>query len=67
MTFLPAILNLFRLHLNAKLRGWAIWTDSFSDLEIGYITPSWQTKEMKKNESLESKMNDELSSNIGKL
>lgn len=67
MTFLPAVLNFCRLHLNAKVRGWAIGTDSFSDLEIGYITPSSQTKEMKKNESLESKMNDELTSNIGKL
>ncbi len=67
MTFLPAILNFCRLHLNAKVRGWAIGTDSFSDLEIGYVTPSSQMKEMKKNESLESKMNDEFSSNIGKL
>lgn len=67
MTFLPAVLNFCRLHLNAKLRGWAIGTDSFSDLEIGYVTPSSQMKEVKKNESLESKMNDEFSSNIGKL
>ncbi len=67
MTFLPALLNLCRLHLNAKLRSWSLWTDSYSDLEIWYVTPSWQTKEMKKNESIESKMNDELTSNIGKL
>ena len=67
MTFLPAVLNFCRLHLNAKLRGWEIGTDSFSDLEIGYVTPSSQMKEVKKNESLESKMNDEFSSNIGKL
>ncbi|GAB0175293.1 MAG: hypothetical protein HHAS10_11720 [Candidatus Altimarinota bacterium] len=67
MTFLPAVLNFCRLHLNAKLRGWSLGTDSYSDLEIGYITPGAQTKEIKKNTSLESKMNEELSSNIGKL
>lgn len=67
MTFLPAVLNFCRLHLNAKLRGWSLGTDSYSDLEIGYITPAAQSKEIKKNTSLESKMNEELTSNIGKL
>jgi hypothetical protein len=67
MTFLPAVLNLARLHLNAKLREWSMGTDSFSDLEVGYVIPSWEKKETKASKSLESKMSDEASQKIGKL
>ena len=39
MTFLPLMLNLVRLSLNAKSRPWVQGTDSYSELEIGYIAP----------------------------
>lgn len=37
MTFYPMILNMTRLHLNAKMRPWSQGTDSYSELEIGHI------------------------------
>jgi hypothetical protein len=67
MTFLPAILNYFRLQLNDKQRMWSLGTDSFSDMEIGYVTLPTEQKDHKNNTSLESKMNDEVSTKIGKL
>ncbi|MBP6981339.1 PrgI family protein [Candidatus Gracilibacteria bacterium] len=67
MTFLPAILNYIRLSLNAKSRIWSVGTDSFSDLEVGYVTLPSQTKETKQNESIESKMTEEISQKINKL
>jgi hypothetical protein len=67
MTFLPVVLNLTRLHLNAKIREWSLGTDSYSDLEVGYIVPAHATKEAKSSASLESKMSDEVTVNIGKL
>lgn len=38
MTFLPFILNLIRLNLNTNVRIWSKGTDSFSNLEVGYVT-----------------------------
>jgi PrgI family protein len=67
MTFLPAILNYFRLELNDKQRMWSLGTDSFSDMEIGYVTLPNEQKDNKNNASMESKMNDEVSTKIGKL
>jgi hypothetical protein len=40
MTFLPTILNAIRLSLNGRARPWAQGTDSFSELDIGYIMPT---------------------------
>ncbi|MDD2486911.1 MAG: PrgI family protein [Candidatus Gracilibacteria bacterium] len=37
MTFLPFILNLIRLNLNAGQRLWSKGVDSFSKIEVGYI------------------------------
>lgn len=67
MTFLPAVLNYIRLSLNAKSRTWSVWTDSFSDLEVGYVILPSQEKELKQNVSMESKMNEEISEKINKL
>lgn len=67
MTFLPAILSFFRLALNSKLRTWSIGTDSYDDLEIGYVTMPRDTTEHKSNKTLESKMNNEATENILKL
>lgn len=44
MTFLPVLLNTIRLSLNGKQRIWSQWTDSYSEMEIGYITANTSTK-----------------------
>ncbi len=67
MTFLPAILNYFRLQLNNKERMWSMGTDSYSDIEIGYVIQPSDKVDGKNNLSLESKMNEEVSVKIGKL
>lgn len=67
MTFLHVALNFFRLTLNSKLRIWSQWTDSFSDMEIGYITPSNSQKEVISNKSYEQIAGDEFETNIKKL
>ena len=66
MTFLPVVLNTIRLSLNAKSRIWSMGTDSYSDLEIGYVTLP-KKAEAAENLTLESKMNDEASKKIGRL
>jgi PrgI family protein len=67
MTFLPATLNFFRLSLNAKSRIWSQWADSYSEMDIGYITPATSVKEAKANKSYEQVTSDEFENNIGKL
>lgn len=67
MTFLPAVLSFLRLALNSKLRTWSIGTDSYDDLEIGYVNMPRDTVEHKSNKTLESKMNDEATEKILKL
>lgn len=37
MTFLPLTLNYLRMSLNGKDRAWSVGTDSYTELEIGYI------------------------------
>ncbi len=67
MTFLPAILNYFRLQLNAKQRLWSLGTDSYSDIEIGYVTQPTQKTDTQSKASLESQLNDDVNLKIGKL
>ena len=67
MTFLPAILNFFRLGLNSKERQWSLWTDSYTEMEIGYVMKHRKKTEQKANVSIESKMSDEVSVKIDKL
>lgn len=67
MTFLPAILNYLRLQLNSKERIWSMGTDSFSDMEIGYVTEPTQKNNSQNNESIESQMTDEVNLKILKL
>ena len=59
MTFLPTILSIIRLSLNAKSRIWSHGTDSYSDLEIGYVILPNQTKLTESNKSLESRISDD--------
>lgn len=67
MTFLPATLNFLRLGLNSKERQWSIGTDSYSDMEIGYVMKPWEKVEQKANASIDSKLDDEASFKIDKL
>lgn len=67
MTFLHVLLNYLRLTLNSKLRIWSQWTDSFSDMEIGYIIPNNSQKEIKANKSYNQIAGDEFETNINKL
>ena len=46
MTFLPFMLNLLRLNLNTNVRVWSKGTDSFSDIEVGYVS-SYATVKLK--------------------
>lgn len=39
MTFLPFVFNLLRSNINAGSRTWGRWTDSYPNLEIGYVRP----------------------------
>lgn len=69
MTFLPTILSLIRLSLNAKSRIWSHGTDSYSDLEVGYVILPSQKTLAESNKSLESRISDddEVSEKILKL
>lgn len=67
MTFLPTILNYFRLQLNSKQRLWSIGTDSFSDIEIGYLTQPTQKADSKSKSNIESQLDDDANLKIGKL
>lgn len=44
MTFVPFMLNLFRLMLNSKERIWRNWVDSYPDIEIWFVE-TYTTKE----------------------
>ncbi len=59
MTFLPTIISIIRLSLNAKSRMWSHGTDSYSDLEIGYVILPNQAKLSESNKSLESRISDD--------
>ncbi len=67
MTFLPTALNFFRLSLNGKDRIWSQGTDSFSEVEIGYLTHTMQKAAVEANQSIESKLSTEATENILKL
>ncbi len=44
MTFLPLILNIVRLNLNAKKRLWSQGTDSYEPFDIGVIKVKQEKK-----------------------
>ena len=64
MTFLPVTLNFLRLSLNAKSRMWSQGADSYSDMDIGYISPNNAQKETKSNKAYEQVTNDEFETSI---
>ena len=69
MTFLPTVLNFFRMTLNSKTRFWSQWTDSFSDIDVGYVALNSEKAAAESNKSLEAVMgaDDKIGENIGKL
>ena len=69
MTFLPVVLSTIRLSLNSKSRIWSVGTDSYSDLEVGYVTLAAQKAQAESNISLETRMSedDQVNEKILKL
>lgn len=69
MTFLPFVLNFFRLKLNAKERKWSLGCDGYSDIEVGYVSISTQKASAEANKSLEKALaeNENIQAKIGKL
>lgn len=67
MTFLHVTLNFFRLTLNSRLRMWSQGTDSFSDMEVGYVAPSNGQKEASANKTYDQMVSDEFETNMQKL
>jgi hypothetical protein len=69
MTFLPTALNFFRLSLNAVERKWSQWTDSYSDIEVGYVTLNQQKAPWEQNVSFEQTLTQDetIKENILKL
>lgn len=69
MTFLPFVLNFFRLRLNAQERKWSMGCDAYSDIEIGYISMTTEKAKESANKSLEMTFHEDASiqEKIGKL
>lgn len=47
MTFIPFVFALLRYNINTKERIWCMWVDSYSVLDIWYITSSDKAEEWK--------------------
>lgn len=69
MTFLPFVLNLVRLKLNANERKWSVGCDWYSDMEVWYVSISTQKAGATANKSLETVIaeDDDVQNKIGKL
>lgn len=69
MTFLPTILNMLRLSLNAKSRPWSQWVDGYSAIEIGYIEPEIKNTVVEANKSFRETVQnrDEFSDKLKNL
>ena len=61
MTFLPFILNFFRLRLNARERKWSMGCDGYSDMEVGYVSMTTQKASAEANKSLETALSEDVS------
>ena len=69
MTFLPFVLNFFRMRLNAKERRWSMWCDGYSDMEVGYVSMTTEKATAEANKTLDEKLSedDQIQNKIGKL
>ena len=59
MTFLPFVLNFFRMKLNAKERKWSMGCDWYSDMEVWYVSITTQKASAEANKSLELKLSED--------
>jgi hypothetical protein len=69
MTFLPVVLNFFRLRLNSRERKWSMGCDGYSDMEVGYVSMTTQKASAEANKSIETTLGEDLTiqDKIGKL
>lgn len=69
MTFLPLILNFFRLSLNSRVRLWSQGTDGFSAGDIGFVNTDIKSQQSTDIKSLETILGerDEANDKILKL
>lgn len=69
MTFLPFVLNFFRMRLNSKERRWSMWCDGYSDMEVGYVSMTTEKAKADANKSLETTLSEDatIQDKIGKL
>ena len=59
MTFLPFVLNFFRMRLNSKERKWSMWCDGYSDMEVGYVSMTTEKAKADANKSLETTLSED--------
>lgn len=69
MTFLPFVLNFFRLRLNSRERQWSMGCDSYPEIEIGYVMHTTEKAKAESNKSLDSILHEDekIEQNILKL
>ena len=69
MTFLPFVLNFFRLRLNARERKWSMGCDGYSDMEVGYVSMTTEKIHAAANQSLATTLaeDSQIQDKIGKL
>ncbi len=58
MTFLPWLLNLIRLSLNARTRLWSQGTDGYSDIDIGHVSSTDNRQNHEANKTIETRMSE---------
>jgi len=63
MTFTPFLLNLIRLQLNAGMRVWSKWVESYNKVELWYI-PSIDTEQIQSNNKVIKQVNQDILSKI---
>jgi hypothetical protein len=64
MTFLPFILNMIRLNLNTGTRVWTKGTESYSNLEIGYVVSYATAKAKHESKAAFHEMEEQLADNL---
>jgi hypothetical protein len=67
MTFLPFFLNFLRLKLNGSERIWSQGTDSYTEIEVGYVPSIKNTKEQNTTRSLSTLMTVDAKEKMRKL
>jgi hypothetical protein len=66
MTFMPFVLNFVRMKLNNEMRVWSQGVDSYSRLEVGYVTSSLAKEKIETNKS-SGEIFEKIESELDKL